>query len=199
MVQPRAKFLFHINMQPPALLFSLHSAHMFLFKASRADCDDWCAHYPPAQCFVQRLAPKGRRGEAFPPDRTVDFPQGNFTVLPVICSSVFPLRPPVDCFVPSFSFCLSVSTLVHSCLGHGTTLGAACCNCRQPYCLIFFFLFWYLQMLLSALLWPGSWLSFMATHSGRCSKVGSLCFDWSGRQEPGAGPWRCTQCLVVVA
>lgn len=78
MVKRRAKLLFHINMQPPAPLLSLHSAHMFLFKASRADYDDWCAHYPPAQCSVQRLTPKGSRGEAFPPNRTVDFPQGNF-------------------------------------------------------------------------------------------------------------------------
>lgn len=123
-------------MQPPALLFSLHSAHMFLFKASRADYDDWCAHYPPAQCFVQRLTPNGSRGEAFPPNRTADFPQGNFTVLPVICSSVFPLLPPVDCFVSSFSFCLSASSRLHSSLGHGTTLGAVCCRCRQSYWLL---------------------------------------------------------------
>lgn len=118
-------------MQPPALLFSLHSAHMFLFKASRADYDDWCARYPPAQCLIQRLTPKGSGGEAFPPNRTVDFPQGNFTVLPVICSSVFPLQPPVDCFISLFLFGLSASTLLHSCLRHGTTLGAVCCRCRQ--------------------------------------------------------------------
>lgn len=134
MVEPRAKVLLHVNMQPPALLFSLHSAHMLLFKASRADYDDWCARYPPAQCLVQRLTPNGSRGEAFPPNRTVDFPQGNFTVLPVICSSVFPLQPPLDCFVSSFSFRLSASTRLHSSLGHGATLGAVCCRCRQSYC-----------------------------------------------------------------
>lgn len=134
MVKRRAKLLFHINMQPPALLLSLHSAHMFLFKASRADCDDWCAHYPPAQCSVQRLTPKGSRGEAFPPNRTVDFPQGNFTVLPVICSSILPLQPPVDRFISSSTFRLSASALLHSRLCHGTTLGAFCCPCRQFYC-----------------------------------------------------------------
>lgn len=62
-----------------------------------------------------------------------------------------------------------------------------------------FFLFWYLPMLLSPSLWPGSRLSCMATRSRRCSKVGSLCFDWSGRQEAGVGPWRCTRRLVAVA
>lgn len=138
-VSVRATFLSHINMQPPALLFSLHLAHMFLFKARCADYDDWCAHYPPAQCSVQRLTPKGSRGEAFPPNRTVDFPQGNFTVLPVICSSVFPsFSHQRIVLFPHFHFCRSASALLHSSLGHGATLGAVCCRCRQYYFLLSF-------------------------------------------------------------
>lgn len=58
---------------------------MFLFKASSADCYDWCAH-PPSDSPVQRLAPRGSGGEAFPLNRTVDFPQGNFTIPPLIRS-----------------------------------------------------------------------------------------------------------------
>ncbi|CAB1450738.1 unnamed protein product [Pleuronectes platessa] len=65
------------------------STHMFLFKARSPDYHDWCVH-PPSCLPVQRLAPSGSGGEAFPLNRTVDFPQGNFPILPLIRSPVFP-------------------------------------------------------------------------------------------------------------
>lgn len=59
---------------------------------------------PPPPLSVQRLTPTGSGGEAFPPNRTVDFPQGNFTVLPLIRSPVFPAsHQRIVCF---FSFFL---------------------------------------------------------------------------------------------
>lgn len=45
---------------------------------------------PPSDSPVQRLAPRGGGGEAFPLNCTVDFPQGNFTIPPLIRSPVFP-------------------------------------------------------------------------------------------------------------
>lgn len=77
---------------------------MFLFKASSADCHDWCAPPPsfPARCptTVSQQRQQQRR-EAFPLSHTVDFPQGNFPILPL---TRLPRRLPTTLAFLHFSF-----------------------------------------------------------------------------------------------
>lgn len=196
-VWARTTFLSHINMQPPGLLFSLHSAHMFLFKASRPDYDDWCSHYPlPHNASSNGWLPKAVEGRPFLPTALLIFHRETLLFFQSFAPQSFPYSHQWIVLFPHFYFAFSASTLLHF-----RPWNYARCGLLPLQTILFpsFLLFWYLPMLLSPLLWPGNWLSFMATLSGRCSKVGSLCFDWSGEQESGFGPWRCTQCLVAVA
>lgn len=155
---------------------------------------------PPLRAPSNGWVANSAEGRPFLPDHTVDFPQGNFTVLPVICSSVFPLQPPADSFISSFIYTLPFSSATAAFplrpwsyarlpsaapARPSRRLLSPCfdtCRCFPvPRCGL------------------GVGSARMATRWRRCSKVKSPCFDWSGRQEAGAGPWRCTRRLAAVA
>lgn len=183
----------------PCLLLSLspplYSTHMFLFKASSADYHDWCVLSPLPTRRPTTVSHRQRRG-GLSLQPHCWFSTGKLhhsSTHSLLSLSLQPLSAPLSSF-SSASFCLDCKVCLRSWIPF---------RCKMQLIKSFSFhtllLFWFLPMLLSALLWAGGRLSYMARCLGVCSQVASLRCDQFGRQGAGVGSWRHTGCTAAAA
>lgn len=84
----------------PRLLSACVSPHMFLFKASGADCHDWCAH-PPSDSLSNGWLPQAVEGRPFLSTALLIFHRETSPFL-------HSFTPPSSAAPLSFSFCSSL-------------------------------------------------------------------------------------------